>query len=276
MTNTNPPQTPQRGPSNGHAPGYPKPENGGPQQGQGIPPRGGADSGKNSANTPGNGRGSNNMPKPPKVGRPDGLAPNLKAAPEDVQLGVQAWLAVTCLQILYAIVQFFSNIADDRELRQSVTQALDEGPGIPADLKDRVSLDTLVMGTNALTMLWMIVAAVICAWLVIRAGRGAVYSRMFLNVGSVYLMITAVLLVFSSGPGNMPVGFVLLLGALTILSGVAAGLGMWFMSRPGNKEWFGIPSTEEFEKYVEKVEEQRAKDAKKKQDAKAEKNKGNH
>ena len=79
----------------------------------------------------------------------------------------------------------------------------------------------------------------------------------FLNVGSVYLMLTAGLMSLSSGPSTMAVGFVLALGVLSILAGVTAGVGMWFMSRPGNEEWFGIPSREEVERYAEEYEKTR-------------------
>src|SRR5699024_976351 len=129
------------------------------------------------------------LPKPPKVGRPDGLAPSLKDAPENVRLGVRAWLAVSGLQILYALVQFVANLSDDRDLRRTVTKTLEEGAGVPDEVQQNVSIDTLVLGTNALTTAWLISAALIRAWLTLRAGRGAVYSRMFLNVGSVYLML---------------------------------------------------------------------------------------
>ena len=127
------------------------------------------------------------------MGRPDGLAPSLKGAPENVRLGVRAWLAVSGLQILYALVQFAANLSDDRDLRRTVTKTIEEGAGVPDEVTKNVSIDTLVLGTNALTTAWLVIAALICAWLTLRAGRGAVYSRMFLNVGSVYLMLTAVL-----------------------------------------------------------------------------------
>lgn len=273
-------------PNDGHIPGYPKPEDGGPvgpgwSGNRGRGGRGGAagpgpngpgpnnqgpygagpnNQGPNGAGPNNHGPGGNRapqLPKPPKVGRPDGLAPNLKGAPENVRLGVRAWLAVSGLQILYALIQFFANLVDDRDLRRTVTQTIEQGNGVPEDVKNNISIDTLVMGTNVLTALWMIAAALICAWLTMRAGRGAVYSRMFLNVGSIYLMITAVLMSLSSGPPTMAVAFVLALGVVAILSGVGAGVGMWFMSRPGNEDWFGIPSREEVERYAEKYDQAR-------------------
>lgn len=248
-------------PDNGHIPGYPKPEDGGP-----VGPGWNNPQGRGNQWQPGNGsknQGSPNpgtppeLPKPPKVGRPDGLAPSLKGAPENVRLGVRAWLAVSGLQILYALVQFSANLSDDRDLRRTVTKTIEEGAGVPDEVTENVSIDTLVLGTNALTTAWLVIAALICAWLTLRAGRGAVYSRMFLNVGSVYLMLTAVLMSLSSGPPTMAVGFVLALGVLSILAGVTAGVGMWFMSRPGNEEWFGIPSREEVERYAEEYEQAR-------------------
>lgn len=173
-------------------------------------------------------------------------------------------MAAAALQCLYALVQFIANLVDDRDLRRMVTKVMEDQPPIVGDVKNTVSLETMVVAANTTSMLWMIAAAVICAWLAYRAARGAVYSRMFLNVGSVYLMLTAVLLAFSSGPSTMAVGFVLLLGAIVILSGVSAALGMWFMSRPDNAKWLGIPSQEVVEKYISAVEDFRKKNEKSK------------
>lgn len=173
-------------------------------------------------------------------------------------------MAAAALQCLYALVQFIANLVDDRDLRRMVTKVMEDQPPIVGDVKNTVSLETMVVAANTISMLWMIVAAVICAWLAYRAARGAVYSRMFLNVGSVYLMLTAVLLAFSSGSSTMAVGFVLLLGAIVILSGVSAALGMWFMSRPDNAKWLGIPSQEVVEKYISAVEDFRKKNEKSK------------
>lgn len=173
-------------------------------------------------------------------------------------------MAAAALQCLYALVQFIANLVDDRDLRRMVTKVMEDQPPIVGDVKNTVSLETMVVAANTTSMLWMIAAAVICAWLAYRAARGAVYSRMFLNVGSVYLMLTAVLLAFSSGSSTMAVGFVLLLGAIVILSGVSAALGMWFMSRPDNAKWLGIPSQEVVEKYISAVEDFRKKNEKSK------------
>ena len=76
----------------------------------------------------------------------------------------------------------------------------------------------------------------------------------------------------------MPVAFVLLLGILAILSGVAAMLGVWFMSRPDNSEWLGIPDSAEVEKYAEAVERRRKeeRDAKKARKEAKEREDNNH
>lgn len=266
MTNSNPPQAPQQSgdekPSQ-HVPGYPRGHHvpGTPGRRWENP---GADGAGGTRTGRGGGGGDEDYPQPPKVGREDGLAPNLNGAPENVRLGLQAWLAAAALQCLYALVQFIANLVDDRDLRRMVTKVMEDQPPIVGDVKNTVSLETMVVAANTTSMLWMIAAAVICAWLAYRAARGAVYSRMFLNVGSVYLMLTAVLLAFSSGPSTMAVGFVLLLGAIVILSGVSAALGMWFMSRPDNAKWLGIPSQEVVEKYISAVEDFRKKNEKSK------------
>lgn len=200
--------------------------------------------------------------RPPKIGRPNGLAPNLREAPEDVRLGVRAWLAVSGLQIVYAIVQFISNLVDDSALRQAQREAMNgQGGMFSPVMPEGVSPDSYIMAANVLSSVLLIIAAVACGFLTIRAGRGAVYSRMFLNAGSIYMILSTVLLVFGGSNNSAPTAFVLILGIIQIFSGVAAALGMWFMSRPGNREWFGIPSNEEMEKFVAKL--QRAKEEEK-------------
>lgn len=212
-------------------------------------------------------------PQPPKVGRPDGLAKNLDGAPEDVRYGVLAWLSVSSMQAMYAIVQFVANIVDPRALRGQVKEQ-SESMGSLGKAFSGQNLESEASLLNFSMLAWMLFAAALCAYLTIRAGRGGNYSRIFLNVGSIYLALQAILLLFSSAPSSMPVGFVLMLGILTILSGVAGVLGVWFMSRPGNSEWLGIPPAAEFEKYAEAVEKRRkeakeakAKKAKEKKDA---------
>lgn len=202
--------------------------------------------------------------KPPKVGRKDGLAKNLKGAPEDVRLGVMMWWSVAGMQVVYALVQFLANIVDPRALKTQLQQQGD-GLGSMNGVLGEGDITDHVMAMNVSMLIWMLVAAALCAWLTYRAGRGGPYSRLFLNVGSVYLALQAVLLLFGSSPNTMPVAFVLLLGILAILSGVAAMLGVWFMSRPGNSEWLGIPDSAEVEKYAEAVERRRKeeRDAKK-------------
>lgn len=196
-------------------------------------------------------------PKPPKVGRPDGLAPNLKEAPEDVRWAVMAWLITAGLQILYALVQFASNVMDSRALYAQVKKQL-EGDGGGLSLSqlakltgsnEQDSINQVVTMTNVMMTLWMVLAAVLCAWLATRAGRGGNYSRMFLSVGSLYLALNAILAVFSSAPATMNVGVALVAGIVTILSGVVAVVGLYFITRPGNAEWLGVPSAKEVEEY---------------------------
>ena len=70
----------------------------------------------------------------------------------------------------------------------------------------------------------------------------------------------------------MPVGFVLIIGILTILSGVAAALGLWFMSRPDNHDWLGVPSEKEMEKYSKEMDEYQAEMRRQKEEKKQNKN----
>lgn len=217
----------------------------------------GKDRGFNVGNNRGNnGSSKNDELKPPKVGRKDGLAKNLKGAPEDVRLGVMAWLSVSSMQAMYAVVQFVANIVDPRALTSQIKES-EQSMGSFAGAFQDADPATQVTSMNLSMLIWLLFTALLCAWLTLRAGRGAPYSRVFLNVGSVYLALQAVLLLFSDAPSTMPVGFVLMLGILNILSGVAALLGMWFFSRPGNAEWLGIPPMAELEKYAEAVERRR-------------------
>lgn len=214
-------------------------------------------------------------PKPPKVGRKDGLAPNLKEAPEDVRYGVWAWLAVAVLQLLASVVQFVANIVDPRALTQSSQGILDSQSGMFASVLADQDASEIAMQVNISSLMWGIIASAACAYLAWRAGRGAPYSRLFLNVASVFMIFNAVLITFASGPDFMPVGFVLLIGILTILSGVCAALGLWFMSRPENHDWLGMPSVKEMEKYSKEMDEYKAEARRQKEELKKQKNSDN-
>lgn len=211
-------------------------------------------------------------PRPPKVGRKDGLAPNLKEAPEDVRYGVWAWLAVSVLQLLASVVQFVANIVDPRALTQSSQGILDSQSGMFASVLADQDASEIATQVNISSLVWGIAASAACAFLAWRAGRGAPYSRLFLNVASVFMIFNAVLITFASGPEFMPVGFVLLIGVLTILSGVCAALGLWFMSRPENHDWLGMPSDKEMEKYSKEMEEYKAEARRQKEELKQQKN----
>ncbi|MDK8890735.1 hypothetical protein QQA05_04880 [Corynebacterium macclintockiae] len=219
--------------------------------------------------------GTPKPPKPPKVGRKDGLAPNLQNAPEDVRFGVWAWLAVSVLQLLASVVQFVSNLADPRNLTKSSQGMLDSQTGMFASVLADRDASQIATQVNVSSLIWGIVASVVCAFLALRAGRGGPYSRMFLNVASLFMILNAVLITFTSGPEFMPVGFVLLIGVLTILSGVGAALGMWFMARPENRDWLGVPSEKEMDKYSKELDEYRAEMRRQKEEAKQQKQQRN-
>ncbi|WJY73635.1 hypothetical protein [Corynebacterium auriscanis] len=218
-------------------------------------------------NNPGGARGD--MPKPPKVGRPDGLAPSLKGAPEDVRFGVWAWLSVSAMQVLDGVVQFVGNLTDDRALRGQVAQQLkDDAFAKDVMEKNNLSMDSMVGMLNLSMTAITVLAAALCAFLTWRAGRGGNYSRMFLNVGSFYLAINALLLLFSKAPETLPLGFVVISGILTILSGVVAIVGVYFFSRPGNGTWLGWPTSEELRQYADALEKKQREDRKNRERAK--------
>lgn len=194
-----------------------------------------------------------NMPQPPRTGRPDGLAPSAKDAPENVRLGVRAWYTVAVLQVIVAVLQMIMNLQDRSSVVQQVKKQT-EG----VDLPGGVTQDTLVTGTIVTGLLFTVVAAGLCAWLTSRVGRGGVKSRMFLCIGSVYLALMAVMQAFSSPPETGSTGLVLLIGIGTILSGVVAVVGMWLVLRPDNAEWFGLPDRKEIEEYAEQLSKRSA------------------
>lgn len=199
-------------------------------------------------------------PKPPKIGRSEGLAKNLHGAPENIRWGVGAWLSVSILHALLALVQCIGNFMDLGSVKQTLNQSLDTQQELRKQFDSlNISLDTLAVVYNLLMLGWMLLLSVVCAVLVWRAGRGAPYSRMILNVGSLYLALTALLMVFSSSsPADMHIVLTLTVGILTILCGVVAIVGMYFMSRPDNAEWLGLPSRSEVEKYAAELEKYRA------------------
>ncbi|RRQ13328.1 DUF308 domain-containing protein [Corynebacterium bovis] len=174
--------------------------------------------------------------RPPRIGRPGGLAPSPSGAPENVRTGVRCWYAVTGLQIIYALLQLVSVLLDPSEQRRQVREQLDS-----MTIPDGISENTLVAASAIVSTLILLVIAVVCGVLVRRVSRGAVYSRTFLSIGSVYLILNAVLMVFATPPGSTSTVLVLAIGVVVILSGVAAGLGLYFISRPENRAWFGIP-----------------------------------
>ncbi|KAB1504412.1 MFS transporter [Corynebacterium sp. 320] len=218
-------------------------------------------------------------PKPPKVGRPDGLAKNLKEAPQNVQWGVGAWLITALFQIGHALVQFTANIMDSRALHAEVKKQLEDGNGglgigqlaHLTGMSEEESISHVVTMTNITMTGWLIFVPLVCAWLAWRAGRGGNYSRMFLSVGSLYLGLSAVMVVFSSAPNSMNVLLALMAGVFTILSGVTAVLGLYFMTRPSNAEWLGMPSNKEFQEYRKELQKYEEEQKKLKDKKKAEK-----
>lgn len=189
-------------------------------------------------------------PTPPKVGRPGGLAPTSKDAPENVRDGAKAWYLVAAVQALTAVLQLVMNLDDRRALTGQVQDQMDNVP-----LPDGVSLETLVTGTAVLNLLVMLIVVAVCAYFTSRMARGGVRSRMFLSVGSVYLALMALLQVFSTPPDTGATPLVLLVGAGTIISGVIAVVGVWLVTRPDTADWFGLPDKEEVEKYADQLAE---------------------
>ncbi|MCJ7857757.1 hypothetical protein [Corynebacterium kalidii] len=187
-------------------------------------------------------------PTPPKVGRPDGLAPSSKGAPENVRDGVRAWYIVGAVQALTAVVQLVMNLQDPRALTTQVRDQMDS-----VSLPDGVTEETLVTGTAILNLLLMLAAVALCMFLNRRVSRGGVRSRLFLCVGSVYLALMALVQVFSTPPDTGATPLVLLVGAGTIVSGVVAAVGIWLITRPENADWFGLPDKAEIEAYAEKL-----------------------
>ncbi|MGO1948194.1 MAG: hypothetical protein ACTH1D_01090 [Mycobacteriaceae bacterium] len=208
------------------------------------------------------------FPVPPKVGRSGGLAPDSKDAPENVRDGVRAWYIVAAIQAVTAVLQLIMTLQDRRALTSQVRDQMDN-----MSLADGITEDTLVTGTAITNLLFMLAAVAVCTYLTSRVARGAVRSRMFLMIGSVYLALMALLQVFSSPPDAGATVLVLAIGAGTIISGVIAVVGLWLVTRPDNADWFGLPDKAEVEAYTEKVakrNEELDKERAKKKEEKAE------
>lgn len=185
-------------------------------------------------------------PTPPKVGRPDGLAPTSQDAPENVRDGVRAWYIVAAIQAVTAVLQLLMTLQDPRTLTAQVRDQMNT-----VTVADGVSEETLVTGAAILNLLLMLVAVTVCAYLTSRVARGGVRSRLFLCVGSVYLALMALMQVFSTPPETGNTVLVLLIGTGTIVSGVIAAVGIWLVTRPDNADWFGLPDKAEVEKYAD-------------------------
>lgn len=187
---------------------------------------------------------SDDMPLPPPIGRPDGLAASVKDAPETVRDGVMVWYAVAAIQLLTGVIQLVLTLTDRRVLtRQVVLQTKD------MDLPSGVTITNLVTGYALLQFLLTIISVGVCIWLISRVGRGGYRSRFILTLGSVYLAAMALLQAFATAPETGSTTLIVLVGAGTIISGVLAPVGWWFLSRPETRDWFGIPSERELAEF---------------------------
>lgn len=186
-------------------------------------------------------------PTPPRMGRKE-LASSSKEAPENVIWGVRCWYVVAVLQAIQAILSAVAFFLTPRAFAQFADTVSESGVQIPEGVPLKGIIGLSVLSTAFFSLL----ATVICAYLVYRVSRGAVYSRMMLNVGSIYLIIMAVMTLFSERGGSTPLFFVLAQGLVMIASGVTAACGMYFLSRPDTRSWFGIPEPEVLDRYAEK------------------------
>ncbi|AGP31660.1 hypothetical protein [Corynebacterium terpenotabidum] len=206
------------------------------------------------------------MPTPPKIGRPDGLARSVKDAPEQVRDGVKVWYAVAALQLFTGIIQLIATLTDRRALTREVTvQAAD------MELPEGISIENLVTGYAIGQFLLTLLSVVVSVWLISRVGRGGYKSRLFLSLGSVYLALMALMQTFAGAPETGDAALIVLIGAGTIISGVLAPVGWWFLTRPETNDWFGMPGEREMAEFSAALDRRTA-DLKRMKDAeKAEK-----
>lgn len=205
-------------------------------------------------NTPSQSPESLKPPQPPKVGRPDGLAHNLKKAPENVRTAAQMWWVTCGLQALLYVTQYLANIADPRALYQQAKQALEANPALEAQMDGAVSIDVLVAVSNTMMLFSGLGIVALFAWLTWRASRGGPTAATILKAGTVYLVISAVMLFLAEAPSAMATMYVLALGIFPILSAVSAVVAWWFFSQKSNSEWLGLPSDAEIEKYADALD----------------------
>lgn len=185
------------------------------------------------------------MPTPPPIGRPDGLARSVKDAPATVRDGVRVWYTVAAVQLLTGVLQLVLTLTDRRALTREVVRQTKD-----MDLPEGVTVHELVTGYAVAQFLFTVVAVVVATWLISRVGRGGYRSRFFLTLGSVYLALMALMQTVATAPETGSAALVVLVGAGTIVSGVLAPVGWWFLTRPETRDWFGMPGEQEIAEFT--------------------------
>lgn len=175
-------------------------------------------------------RGGAGAPERPDGGEDGGRAP----VPDQIVGAAQAWLATAVLQVAAAFTTLAINLLNPG--------AIVSAPGADGILGD-YSPDERIMIARTSAVLIAVLTLAACglfAFFVTRMRRGALWARLILVAGSVYLAVQMLpLYIGAAGPwAEAPVGLKLADGALTIASAMAAIAGTVLASGPRAMEYF--------------------------------------
>ncbi len=161
--------------------------------------------------------------------------------PEQIVGAWQAWLLVCVLQAAHALTTLAINLLNPGALLDVAGVGGESGSAMPDLSPDQELL--VLRGSAIMTMLLTLAFVGVFAFLAFRMRRGSKWARFALVVGSAYLFVQALVMVFGGmtvGPWAMaPVSLQLVDGALVIASATAAGAAMALVSGKAAMEYFG-------------------------------------
>lgn len=148
-------------------------------------------------------------------------------APQAVRDAATLWVYACILQAVLGVangVEFATNRSYVAEMSKDMVQ--DMSSGLAGDFTDALGVTA-----GVLTGVSSLIIAGLFFFFIRKYAAGRPWARTVLQVGSVYLILQVVWLAFGMGDLNSQ-WFNWTYGVLTILSGVTAGLGLWFSSQP--------------------------------------------
>jgi hypothetical protein len=150
-------------------------------------------------------------------------------APESVRTAAQLWWAVIALGVVRVIAGAIDTMSNRTEFeRRLVEDAQQPMPEAGAQLYVSLYVVMLVMGG--------LVLAAAAAGAVHLFTKGRPWTRTLLTVGGIWLVLTALVALFTLGGSGGTVAF--LAGAVTIVQGVLAGGALYGSYRPESIGYF--------------------------------------